>query len=242
MTVKDHYDQHLADIYAWMCGDFEVACDIFLHFLTSQGIAPVQGGLAIDLGAAHGVQSVALARCGFKVLAVDQNLRLLDELRQRAEGLSIELLQEDIRHLERFAQAPELLLCCGDTLAHLCDQEEVTDFVGRMAQLLAPGGRLILSFRDYSTELRGPARFIPVRSDEDRILTCLLEYSDAFVQVTDLLHSRGADGWTQKASSYRKVRLSSAAVLDELGARGLTILLNRLVGGMTTLVAEKKKR
>ncbi|MCK9407771.1 MAG: hypothetical protein WCX28_01270 [Bacteriovoracaceae bacterium] len=43
----------------------------------------------------------------------------------------------------------------------------------------------LLTFRDYSTELTGNSRFIPVKSDASQILTCILEYSSETVTVTD---------------------------------------------------------
>lgn len=50
----------------------------------------------------------------------------------------------------------------------------------------------LLSFRDYSVPLQDEKRFIPVRSDEGRILTCFLEYSEDSVLVHDILHERAA--------------------------------------------------
>ena len=53
----------------------------------------------------------------------------------------------------------------------------------------------MLAFRDYSRELTGTSRFIPVRDDDDTIATCILEYASEHLCVFDLLHHRTADGW-----------------------------------------------
>jgi hypothetical protein len=52
-----------------------------------------------------------------------------------------------------------------------------------------------ISFRDYSKELIGIVRFIPLKSNENKLLTCILDYEDAFVNVTDLLYEKNNDVW-----------------------------------------------
>lgn len=49
MTVKEHYDKHLANFYSWMTGDFETKCNEFKKFLTDNSIAPFSNKIAIDL-------------------------------------------------------------------------------------------------------------------------------------------------------------------------------------------------
>ena len=71
-TVRDHYDGVLAQHYSRMFGDFETKVDEQRALLERLGVtARPSGGLAVDLGCGSGFQSVALARLGFRVLAVD---------------------------------------------------------------------------------------------------------------------------------------------------------------------------
>lgn len=239
MSVKEHYDNHLAPVYSWMVGDFNQRCAEFEHFLTQQNIWPETTRQAIDLGSGHGIQSIALARAGYTVLAVDFNQHLLAELSERAKGLSVSILEEDILNVTSFANTPELITCCGDTLSHLASLHEIKVLLQRMAEVLHPGGRLILSFRDYSVALEGTARFIPVKSDDSRILTCVLDYSDDHVMVTDILHQRTEEGWKQSVSSYPKVRLRTATLRVFLQTMNLTIESEQLLNRMVTLVARK---
>jgi len=66
----------------------------------------------------------------------------------------------------------------GDTLTHLPDLRSVERLFADVAEMLIPGGAFIIRFRDYSTPLLGPGRFIPVRSAGERLLTCFLDYED----------------------------------------------------------------
>jgi SAM-dependent methyltransferase len=241
MDVRRHYEEHLARIYPWMAGDFEEGVDAFTELLASRSIEPTGGGLVLDLGAGHGIQSVALARAGWDVVAVDFSETLLADLRARADGLAIRTVVDDIRNVRSFgAMRPDLILCCGDTLTHLADQDEVSDFLSGCGQILGPDGRLVLSFRDYAgVELSGEDRFIPVISEDGRILTCVLEYGEKTVRVTDLLHEKGPDGWVRTAGTYAKVRIAPAVVAAMVEAAGMEVVWSGIHARMETLVARK---
>jgi SAM-dependent methyltransferase len=240
MTVKEHYDLHLGNFYSWMAGDFETKRKEFQEFLSSQGILPRSTKRALDLGAGHGIQSVALADLGFDVTAVDFNEQLLKELDFHTMGMRVNIVRDDIRSVSRFGNLrPELILCWGDTITHLDNKDEISSFTKNICDILGKGGRFLLSFRDYSTELTGDNRFIPVKSNDTRILTCILDYQPEFVMVTDLLHEKSEAGWEQKVSSYRKVRIASGEVLMELERNGMAIRFEGTVNRQTAIIAEK---
>ncbi len=239
MTVKEHYDNHLGQFYSWMSGDFKTRCNEFKKFLISNSISPASNKIAIDLGSGHGIQSIPLAEVGFQVLAIDFNRQLLDELKVNAKKLNIKIINDDIRKADLFTSRPELIVCCGDTLSHLENKSEVKIFISNVVASLGKEGGVILSFRDYSAELTGTERFILVKSDENKILTCILDYEDEFVNVTDLFYERTDTVWKQKVSTYKKVRLSEKEVVGYLQASGMKIKFNKLVKGMTTIIASK---
>jgi SAM-dependent methyltransferase len=240
MEVNEHYKTLLGPVYSWMTGDFAQASHEALSFLRSEQIHPESGGIAIDAGAGHGIYAHALATAGFSVKAIDTSEDLLAELRKNCEGMPVLAVCDDIRNLSMYAEdKPEVILCMGDTLAHLHSREEVDDFIRMCVDTLGSNGKLVLSFRDYSKELTGTARFIPVRSDNDRILTCFLEYAEDHVDVTDQLYTRTGEGWVQKISSYRKVRLTSEQVVSTLVAAKLEVVNSQNVKGMATIIARK---
>jgi len=241
METKEYYDAHLGRFYSWMVGDFNTRQKEFYNFLVEHKLEPVAGAVAYDLGAGHGIQTVALAKAGYHVTAVDFNEQLLSELAMNAAGLNIQIIRDDIRAVHRnLPKHAELLICWGDTLTHLGSIQEVRDFIRDSVSLLAPGGKLLLSYRDYSAVLEGPARFIPVKSDDTRILTCVLEYETDHVFVTDLLHERTAKGWEQRAMTYKKTRIDPFWLIGALEDEELLINHNQSTRGMVVIIASRR--
>jgi 2-polyprenyl-3-methyl-5-hydroxy-6-metoxy-1,4-benzoquinol methylase len=238
--IKQHYDNHLSAFYAWMSGDVKERSEMFGRFLRQHQIIPASDGIAIDLGSGHGIQSIALAEAGFSVKAIDFSDHLLNELKKNSHGKKIETVNDDIRNVQRYSFShPELIVCCGDTLTHLANFNEIEKLLEDCCEMLRTGGKIILSFRDYSTKLTGDARFIPVKSDEHRILTCFLDYQPTHVRVTDILYEKNEKGWRQKIGSYNKFRISDSEVEEILESNGMQIHFNETDGGVVTIIAGK---
>jgi SAM-dependent methyltransferase len=196
------------------------------------------GALVVDLGAGFGMHAIPLARGGARVLAVDTSAHLLAELKRLAGELPVTPVQDDLlsfrTHLREKAAA---VLCMGDTLTHLPEHTNVDLLVQEVAEALRPAGHFVISFRDYSEALLDEQRFIPVRADERRILTCFLEFEDDAVVVHDILHERGGDAWETRVSSYRKLRLSPDRVIDSLESFGFDARREAGLRGMVRIVA-----
>ena len=242
-SVSDHYASHLAPIYAWMCGGAEAALARADAELDAIGLLPRGTRRAVDLGAGFGAHSIPLARRGFEVLAIDSSAELLDELRMLAAGMTVQAVQADMtRFRSHLSGPPEVVLCMGDTLTHLYDQRAIEALFADIAATIAPGGEFVCSFRDYTTPLEGERRFLAVKSDAERILTCFLEYEDGHVNVHDLVHERDGRGWRQRVSAYRKLRLAPEWVSAALDRAGFATRRQAGLGGMVRLVARAKLR
>lgn len=101
----------------------------------------------------------------------------------------------------------------GDTLPHLPARTDVQQLIAETATALRPGGSFAATYRAQAQELRGTARFIPVRSTPDQILTCF----------HDLLHTRRDGTWHLKTSSYPKLRLTPQWLTAQCHSAGLEV-------------------
>jgi len=243
-TVADHYAKHLGPVYAWMAGGVDAAIGRGAMELEAIGL-PAAGSsgsdIAVDLGAGFGMHAIPLARRGYRVIAIDSCTALLDELRGRTEGLSVDVVDGDLLQFHRHVSGKvHAIFCMGDTLTHLDSRDAVVRLAADAAATLDSGGVFVTTFRNYSTALGAAQRFIPVRSDADRILTCFLEYSDDSVTVHDILHERAGSQWTMQVGSYRKLRLSPEWVVSCLESQGLAVQREAGMGGMIRLIARKQ--
>lgn len=234
-SVASHYETLLAPIYLWMAGGLD---DALVTGTADISEVLDATGYAVDLGAGFGMHSIPLARAGFEVLAIDTSSYLLEQLRKHGTGLAVAAVQADLRDFARHIAAPaDLILCMGDTLTHLSTTEEIQLLVRDVAASLRPGGRFMATFRDYRQLPSGDKRFIPVRSDRHRIHTCFMEQAAERVVVHDIVHEYGIGGWSQRVSSYEKLRVSPEVVIQAAESVGLACLSRPGPRGMLTIVA-----
>ncbi|WP_119079314.1 class I SAM-dependent methyltransferase [Chitinophaga alhagiae] len=239
MNAQAHYDNHLAAFYAWMSGNFDTKQQEQQAYFTNKHIAPGGNGVALDLGAGHGLQTVSLANLGFSVFAVDFNQHLLSELNARAKGLPVRTILANLANTGQYGMDAELIVCMGDTLTHLESVEQVNTLIGEWYRMLTPKGKLVLSFRDLTQPLEQEERFVPVRAEDERIHTCFLEYFPGYVSVYDILLEKQQGQWIQKVSSYRKLRLGIEQVKMMLTAAGFMVQDHEVIMRMHYLVAAK---
>ena len=240
--TADHYQRLLAPIYLWMAGGAEKALALGAADLNLLGVTASAGDPALDLGAGFGMHAIALARLGYRVTALDSSPELLSELEQLGEGLGIRALQADLLSFEAdISIPPRLILCMGDTLTHLASIADVDLLCRRVAMALAPGGRFVTTFRDYTHPALADARFIPVRSDANRIHICFLEEAGDRILVHDIVHERQQGGnWAMHVGHYPKLRLDPHIVVRALKTSGLQAALTSGPRGMVQISAVKR--
>lgn len=239
-SVTEHYEKHLASVYSWMAGGIDDAFSRGKQELIDIGVLGGSIRYAVDLGAGFGMHAIPLAKNGCNVLAIDSSSTLLEELKVHADGLSIVTIQDDLRNFATYLSgSPDIFLCMGDTLTHLPEKGSVKGLISSVGKQLSPGGRFVITFRDYSRELEGINRFIPVRSDKSRIFTCFLEYAKDSIQVHDILHERKDSAWVMRVSAYKKLRLETEWVKQQLEVSGFAASVGTGLSGMLRIIATK---
>jgi 2-polyprenyl-3-methyl-5-hydroxy-6-metoxy-1,4-benzoquinol methylase len=240
MTVKEHYDNHLSKYYSWMAGDFTEKQVEHQQYFTKHNLKPVINKRAFDLGCGHGIQTVTLASLGYNVKAIDFNTDLLTELSNIRGEFPIEIVNADILDFLAMEKSQaELIVCMGDTLTHFPSIDALKSLVQRVGEVLIPKGKFIVSFRDLTVELEGSARFIPVKSDRNRIFTCFLEYVADHVVVHDIIHEKEKNVWVQKVSAYPKLRISEKIINEIAMKNHLACISSETINRMIYLIFEK---
>ncbi len=239
-SVAQHYADHLAPIYVWMAGGADAALAAGESEIDALHLPAKPGDSILDLGAGFGTHAIPLAHRGARVTAVDTSVELLDHLHRLGAGLPIRTVNSDLlAFLRDHRDSYAAILCMGDTLTHLSGAEHVNELLALAAAALLPGGMLVLSFRNYGVALCGEQRFISVRSDDERILTCFLDFNESTVAVHDILHERRQGYWETRVSAYPKLRIAPQAVAQALGNLGLEVRTESGLRGMVRLVATR---
>ena len=244
--VQDHYSVLLAKHYTWMFGtpfatkvaeQMEILEDVLKPAAHNSHL-----GLAVDLGSGPGFQTFALAEMGYSpVLAVDTSAFLLSELRSHQGNLPLQTICDDILKLNEFVSpaTARVIVCMGDTITHLGSKDAVVELLHLVSDALMPGGTFVLSYRDLSVEATGLDRFIPVYSDENKVMTCFLEFDlPNAVLVHDLVYSRQGEQWLFEKGNYRKLRLPLDWLENVMVRVGFTVQRGQ-AGRLVRLVGQK---
>jgi len=242
-TAKEHYEKVLSDVYSWMFGGFHAGIERNVDFFQKHKIAPHLSHVAVDLGSGCGFQSIPLAKAGFSVIAVDIDGKLLDELKKNSASMPINAIQDDLMNFDKYVKnKPELFVCMTDTLVHLESKETIISLFKKVFEALEKDGKFIITFRDLSSELSELDRFIPVRSDDNTIFTCFLEYEKETVKVHDIVYKKNNGKWDLHKSFYRKLRLSKDWVEKKLQDAGFQPVELSVDRGLITIIASKSKK
>lgn len=241
----EHYEQLLAHIYDWMQGGWDAKADQNRALFDTLGVRPsTEGDLAVDLGAGTGYQAVPLAELGYSVLAIDASAAMVEQLTARTSVVAPEqvtAIVDDLCRVDSHLDRPvQLFVCMGDTLFHLATHEDLIELLRTMYAAQPSGGRVVLSFRDGTTPASGDGRFLPVRSDADRVFTCFVEEVDAdHLRIHDLVHVRSDTGFSQNLSSYTKIRIRTDWLVDQIVAAGYEPPKVSVEAGMTVITTQR---
>lgn len=147
------YGDRFADVYDdW----YHDVSDVDATVARIAALAEPRGGRVLELGAGSGRLAIPLAERGLDVWAVDASAAMIERLRAKPGGDRVHAVVDDMSELG----APELsrpgaggaageggfavVLCAFNTLFNLTDTGAQRRCLARVADLLAPGGRLVV--------------------------------------------------------------------------------------------------
>ena len=177
-------------------------------------------GPVMDIGAGTGRVTLALARAGVPVIAVDVEARLLEALRHRARHLPVETLIADARELPPGPPVP-LIVVPMLTLQLLGGREGRAAFLRRARARLRPGGLLAAALADpvdcFDDEHPDPPP--PATREIGDVL-----YSTQLLDVTQdgALHRRRVVAGDAQDVVTRLDRIGADEVAEEARALGYT--------------------
>jgi SAM-dependent methyltransferase len=150
-------------------------------------VLPYNGAKVLDVGCAIGDLSFALTRFGFPIWAFDfdaemveiaQNAKPEDTMFPVFEQLDMRLIGE--HYPESFFNT---VICFGNTLVHLLNNDDILKFAQGAYKLLAPEGKLTIQILNYQYILDDQIKLLPL-IDNDHIS---FERNYTFGEGSDLI-------------------------------------------------------
>jgi SAM-dependent methyltransferase len=119
-------------------------------------------GVVLELACGTGRFVVPLAREGHEVIGIDNSASMLAEARRKASllGLAPQLIEADMRDFDVDARA-SLIFIAGNSLCHLCTNDDVAACLSSVRRHLDKGGRFLI-------DVFVPAADLLARSADER--------------------------------------------------------------------------
>ncbi|MGH8782149.1 class I SAM-dependent methyltransferase [Paraburkholderia sp.] len=151
-TPTDSFYDSLASSYHLIFDDWERAISRQSVVLAQLLPSPEKTGTVLDCACGIGTQALGLARVGYDVEGTDlSRLEVQRASREAAvRGLSIPFRVDDMRILATCESGQYgATIALDNAVPHLDSDDEVAQAFNAMRRCLRPGGRVLVSLRDY---------------------------------------------------------------------------------------------
>jgi SAM-dependent methyltransferase len=159
--LTDYYDLIYADWETSMVRQGRAISDMLDRMFPAAEKSSLR---ILDVSAGIGTQALPLAEMGYQVTARDLSPGAIRRLSREASArrLKIDSAPCDMRLISRSIEGSfDAIISFDNSIPHLQNDEEIADSLGQFRQILAPGGLLLLSVRDYDKVERTPESFHP---------------------------------------------------------------------------------
>jgi SAM-dependent methyltransferase len=152
----------------------------------------------LDLGCGTGEHARYFAEKGFEVVGVDVSDTMLARAREEGVPAGVQFLLGDLIHVESVVTgAFGGAVCLGNTLAHVMDQEALTQLFRGVRAVLLPGAPLVIQVLNYERLVHSGQRCLPLTFIED-------EDGEAIFLRVMTHHDDGSVTFTPSLLRYRK--------------------------------------
>ena len=120
----------------------------------------------LDAACGTGQHVLALARRGYRAAGADLSAGMIEQARRNAAaaGLDATFAVAGFGELSRaFPQSFDALICLGNSLPHLLNDEAIRGALADFAAVLRPGGLLVIQNRNYDRVWKERERFMPLQ-------------------------------------------------------------------------------
>jgi glycine/sarcosine N-methyltransferase len=229
------YDD-LAAAYHLIFDNWDAAIERHQAVLCRLLPSPVVAGVVLDCACGIGTQALGLARAGYKVEATDLSSAAIERAKVEAAARNLEIAfrVDDMRELRTSASGKfGIVIAFDNAIPHLDSEDQVCMALSAMRDRLRPGGKLLVSLRDYGPLMeQHPSIMQPTMFWDEgrrRIVHQIWDWQDERRYAVHLYITRQApnDEWITShfLGHYRAITTQElAARIEHVGFRGVQIL------------------
>jgi glycine/sarcosine N-methyltransferase len=182
----------------------------------------------LDAACGTGMHAIELARGGYQAAGADLSTGMVDRARENAQhaGVQVDFTVAGFGELAGKFSGFDALLCLGNSLPHVSDQEALQIALRDFAGCLRPGGLLLIQNRNFDLVLAKRDRWMGPEAhrmgEREWLFVRFYDFqpdgSIAFNIVT--LKRNGTSGWEQKVDTTRLYPVTAKELIKALSAAG----------------------
>ena len=221
----DYYQHDLALVHARGFGEHADRCAPGILDL----LAPVRGGLVLEVGCGAGALTRHLLAAGHRVLATDASAAMV-ELARSALGGAV-----DVRQLvlpDDPLPAADAIVSVGHVISYLRDAAAIDRALVGMAGALRPGGVLAIDICDleYGRIRAGEDNIGRVGPDWAVITQFSTPAPEVFVRDITTFVPDGAGAWRRSSERHENVLVDTSLIPPLLASKGVTATVGSAFG------------
>lgn len=148
-------------------------------------------GKILDAGCASGELSIALSKNGYDVTGIDIDKNMIEIAESKSGNNKIKFLTGSISEISSLAACNnfDMILCWGNTLPHLENEDEIKKFISGSYSLLNPGGVISVQLMNYEKIINERIKNLPIKETNEFIFKREYEYlENRFIKfITEIL-------------------------------------------------------
>jgi SAM-dependent methyltransferase len=223
------------DLWDSLSGDYDrfvnwpERLDHEMPFLES---ALAEGGArrVLDVACGTGHHAIALAQRGYEVLGVDASEGMIHRARENAEtaGVTARFVQAGFGGLHTvIRESFDAVLCLGNSLPSLLSEEALEAALEDMADVLVPGGLLIVQNLNYDRVWSQRERFLPLecyrQGEAEWLYFRFVDFHEETLTFNMVVSQRRDGTWDYRVDSTELRPIFNEELTRQLCRAGLAV-------------------
>ncbi|QGU96312.1 methyltransferase domain-containing protein [Clostridium bovifaecis] len=134
----------------------------------------------LDLAAGTGNYSIALAKEGYDVVAIDLDSEMVRKIKEKARGKEVKIraISMDMKEVDKIEDKFDLIFCIGNSLVHLDSKEEIEEVISKLYNLLNKDGVLIIQIINYDRIIEKNIKGLPTIDRSEKGIRFVRDYEE----------------------------------------------------------------